>query len=65
MKKFTKKSLYDWIKNTKTTFDSNLIKKFFIHPSKDFLLRKINLRENRMFKQGLKQELQILEFYSF
>ena len=57
IKKFTKKSLYDWIKNTKPTFDPNLFKKFFIHPSKDFLLQQINLRMNKMFKQGVKQEV--------
>ncbi len=57
VKKFTKKSLYDWITNTKPTFDPNLFKKFFIHPSKDFLLRQINLRMNKMFKQGVKQEV--------
>ena len=57
VKKFTKKSLYDWIKNTKSTFDSNLFKKFFICPSKDFLLQQINLRMNKMFKQGVKQEV--------
>ena len=57
VKKFTKKSLYDWIKNTKPIFDPNLFKKFFIHPSKDFLLEQINLRVNKMFKQGVKQEV--------
>jgi len=57
VKKFTKKSLYDWITNTKPTFDPNLFKKFFIHPSKDFLLQQINLRMNKMFKQGVKQEV--------
>ena len=57
VKKFTKKSLYDWIKNTKPTFDPNLFKKFFIHPSKDFLQQHINLRMNKMFKQGVKQEV--------
>ena len=57
LKKFTKKSLFDWIKNTKPTFDPNLFKKFFIHPSKDFLSQQINLRVNKMFKQGVKQEV--------
>ena len=57
VKKFTKKSLYDWIKNTKPTFDPNLFKKFFIHPSQDFLLQQINLRINKMFRQGVKQEV--------
>ena len=57
VKKFTKKSLYDWIANTKPTFDQNLFKKFFIQPPKDFLLQQINLRMNKMFKQGVKQEV--------
>ena len=57
VKKFTKKSLFDWIKNTKPMFDPDLFEKFFIHPSKDFLLQQINLRVNRMFKQGVKQEV--------
>jgi len=57
VKKFTKKSLYDWIKTTKPTFDPNLFQKFFIHPSKDLLLQQINLRINKMFKQGVKQEV--------
>ena len=57
VKKFSKKSLYDWIKNTKPKFDPDLFEKFFIHPSKDFLLRQINLRVNKMFKQGVKQEV--------
>ena len=57
IKKFTKKSLYDWIKNTKSTFDPNIFKKFFIYPSKDFLSCQINLRINKMFRQGAKQEV--------
>ena len=57
VKKFTKKSLYDWIKNTRSTFNPSLFKKLFIRPSKDFLLQQINLRMNKMFKQGVKQEV--------
>ena len=57
VKKFTKKSLFYWIKNTKPMFDPDLFEKFFIHPSKDFLLQQINLRVNKMFKQGVKQEV--------
>ena len=57
VKKFTKESLFDWIKNTKPMFDPDLFEKFFIHPSKDFLLQQINLRVNKMFKQGVKQEV--------
>ena len=57
VKKFTKKSLYDWIKNTRPTFNPVFFKKFFICPSKDFLLQQINLRMNKMFKQGVKLEV--------
>ena len=57
IKKFTKKSLYDWIKNTKSTFDPNIFKKFFIYPSKDFLSCQINLRIDKMFRRGAKQEV--------
>ena len=57
IKKFTKKSLYTWIKDTKPTFDSSHFKYFFVHPSKDLLLQQINLRINKMFKQGVKQEV--------
>ena len=57
VKKFTKKSLYDWTENTKPTFDPNLFQKFFIHPPKDLLLQQINLRINRMFKQRVKLEV--------
>ena len=39
LKSLRKKSLYDWIKNTKPMFDPNLFKKFFLHPSKEFLLQ--------------------------
>ena len=58
VKKFTKKSLYDWTENTKPTFDPNLFQKFFIHPPKDLLLQQINLRVKKMFKQGVKQEVE-------
>ena len=57
VKKYTKKSLYDWTENTKPTFDPYLFQKFFIHPPKDLLLQQINLRINRMFKQRVKLEV--------
>ena len=57
VKKFTNKSLYDWIKNTRPTFNPSIFKKLFICPSKDFLFKQINLRMNKMFKQGVKQEV--------
>ena len=57
VKIFTKKSLYDLIKKTKPAFDPNFFKKFFLHPSKEFLLQQINIRTDKMFKQGVKQEV--------
>ena len=58
VKKFTKKSLYYWIKRTKPSLDTRFFKKFFIHPSKEFLIKKINLRVNAMFKRGATKEVQ-------
>ena len=57
VKKFTKKSLYDWMKNTKPPFELISFKKFFVYPSKDYLLKKINMRINKMFKEGVKHEV--------
>ena len=58
VKKFTKKSLCDWIKETRPVLDTRLFKKFFINPSRDFLIKKINSRINAMFKHGAKKEVQ-------
>ena len=58
IKKYTKKSLYDWTEKTKSNFDPAHFKKFFINPSRDFLLKKINMRVNKMFKEGAKREVQ-------
>ena len=58
IKKYTKKSLYDWTEKTKSNFDSAHFKKFFINPSRDFLLKKINMRVNKMFREGAEREVQ-------
>ena len=58
IKKCTKKSLYDWTKKTKPIFDSTFYKKIFINPSKELLLKKINIRIEKMFKQGAKKEVE-------
>ena len=57
VKKYTNKSLYEWIKNTKPNFDQNLFKKFFLNPPRGYLINKINLRIEKMFKQGAKKEV--------
>jgi len=58
VKKFTRKSLYDWIKNTKSPFEQDMFKKIFIQPSRDLLLEKINFRIEKMFKSGVKKEVE-------
>ena len=58
VKKFTKKSLYDWIKKTKPTFNARNFRKIFIQTPKESLLKKINLRTEKMFKRGAKREVE-------
>jgi tRNA dimethylallyltransferase len=57
VKKYTNKSLYEWIKYTKPNFDQNLFKKIFLNPPRDYLINKINSRIEKMFKQGVKKEV--------
>ena len=58
VKKYTKKSLYQWIEGTKPNFDENLFLKFFLNPPRDRLINKINLRVERMFKEGANKEVE-------
>ena len=58
VKKYTKKSLYQWIKETKPNFDENLFLKIFLNPPRDQLINKINLRVERMFKEGANKEVE-------
>jgi len=51
VKKYTKKSIYDWAKKTKSLFVNYEIKKFFINIPKSQLLKKIELRTNSMIKK--------------
>ena len=46
----TKKSLFDWIKNTKSDFTDYDLKKVFIDTPRDELLKKISKRTELMFK---------------
>ena len=57
VKKFTKKSLYIWFKNTKSNFSANLFKKFFLNTSRIKLVEQINLRVEAMFKQEVQLEV--------
>ena len=58
VKKYTKKSLYQWIKETKPNFDENLFLKIFLNHPRDQLITKINLRVERMFKEGANKEVE-------
>ena len=57
VKKYTKKSLYQWIEGTKPNFDENLFLKIFLNFPRDQLINKINLRVERMFKEGANKEV--------
>ena len=58
VKKYTKKSLYQWIEGTKPNFDKNLFLKIFLNSPRDQLITKINLRVERMFKEGANKEVE-------
>ena len=58
IKKYTKKSLYDWTKETKPNFDATYFRKFFINFPRDLLIKKIDSRINKMFKEGAIDEVQ-------
>jgi len=58
VKKYTKKSLYEWIRETKLIYNANIFSKFFINPPRELLLKKINLRVEKMFKNGVKKEVE-------
>ena len=53
----TKRSLFDWIKNTKSDFLNFDFKKIFIDIPRFELLKKISLRTEQMFKNKCVQEV--------
>ena len=57
VKKFTNKSLYDFIKETEPYFNTNIFSKLFINPPKDLLYREIEKRVERMFKEDVVDEV--------
>ena len=57
VKLFTKKSMYDWFKNTKSNYEKADFYKIYIDfPRKD-LVKKIETRANEMIKSGAIQEV--------
>ena len=57
IKKFTKKSITEWFKNTKPILDKSVFIKFYIESPREILLEKINIRIDKMFKQGAIKEV--------
>ena len=58
----TKKSLFDWIENTKSDFINYEIKKIFLQTPRDVLLKNILKRIEKMFVNGCIQE--VIDFNS-
>ena len=57
VKKFTKKSLYEWFKNTKSTFlEADFLKVYIDYPRQE-LIGRINLRTNEMIENGAIKEV--------
>ena len=53
VKKFTGKSLFHLIKETKPNFNQKVFKKLFINIPRDLLNKKIEKRVEKMFKEGV------------
>ena len=57
VKKFTKKSLYKWFKDTKTFFDKNEFVMTYVEYPRDKLITNIKKRIDRMFDSGAIKEV--------
>ena len=57
VKKFTKKSLFEFTKETKSNFNNNVFKKIFINIPRELLHKKIEKRVNKMFSEGVVEEV--------
>ena len=57
VKKFTNKSLFEFMKETKLSFDDKIFKKFFINTPRNLLNTKIEKRVEQMFKNGAVKEV--------
>ena len=57
IKSFTKKSMYEWFKNTKSDYEQRDFYKIYIDYPKDELIRKINVRVNEMIEKGAIKEV--------
>ena len=52
IKLFTKKSMYDWFKNTKSEYENNDFYKIYIDFPRDKLIKRINIRALDMVNKG-------------
>jgi len=57
VKKFTNKSLFEFTKETKSNFNNNVFKKLFINTPRELLHKKIEKRVEKMFKNGVVEEV--------
>ena len=58
VKKFTNKSLFEFIKETKPNFSNSVFKKLFINPPIELLHKKIEKRVEKMFNDGAIAEVE-------
>ena len=61
VKKFTNKSLFEFLKETKSNFNNNFFKKLFINTPRELLHKKIEKRVEKMFNDGAVEEVK--KFY--
>lgn len=61
VKKFTNKSLFEFTKETKSNFNNSVFKKLFINISRELLHKKIEQRVEKMFSDGVVDEVK--KFY--
>jgi len=57
IKLFTKKSMYEWFKSTKSKYEKDDFCKIYIDFPREQLLERINIRTNQMIKNGAIQEV--------
>jgi len=57
VKKFTNKSLFEFLKQTKPKYDRQIFKKFFINTPREILHQKIEKRVEKMFEDGVIDEV--------
>ena len=57
IKSYTKKSIFDWFKKTKSAYEKEDFFKIYIEFPRDELLKRINDRSKEMIKKGAVQEV--------